>query len=396
MTSRYNDDEWSDSDDERQTSEVETSVLLGIPDGEIEDTVDIMDPSVSRIGGYPIWCPFESSVMDRALYVCVRAWRGLKLNTKYAAKLAKKKAMEKERNAAVKAKLETERQRRSINPFALSPEANDNMTIGLGSQLFGERSSTNQPGVEDMLRNSESETPDREDESDIDALAGGMEKVILNSPKLPDEWQSAPSYRPIYLSTVSEYLPPPPKPKRNVELDDDPKKPSDQDWGLEGWEKSIDIDGAFQRFTNRVENEPEQYELKGTPLLFGSKDKVAEKLFPAPPPPPFNTKPGFAPPVSQRRAYEVDGVGKCGVCGKQRVFECQLMPNIINLFRAQKRKTEESKSAPPKNEEEQRRELLNTGMEWGTCLIFSCIDDCCSAGETECWREELVLVQWDD
>lgn len=49
-------DDWSDSDDDGSESEVETSVLLGIPDGNIEEASDLRDPSVSRIGGLPVCC----------------------------------------------------------------------------------------------------------------------------------------------------------------------------------------------------------------------------------------------------------------------------------------------------------------------------------------------------
>ncbi len=38
------------------------------------------------------------------------------------------------------------------------------------------------------------------------------------------------------------------------------------------------------------------------------------------------------------------------------------------------------------------------GMEWGTCLIFSCEKDCCREDGQEVkevWREEVVYVQWD-
>lgn len=48
-----NEDDWSDSDDDAM-SEVETSVLLGVPDGSIDDTADIQDAAVSRIGGLPV------------------------------------------------------------------------------------------------------------------------------------------------------------------------------------------------------------------------------------------------------------------------------------------------------------------------------------------------------
>ena len=47
------DDDWSDSDDE-ELPDIETSVLLGIPDGPIEKQEDIDDAAVSRLGGYPV------------------------------------------------------------------------------------------------------------------------------------------------------------------------------------------------------------------------------------------------------------------------------------------------------------------------------------------------------
>lgn len=109
-------DDWSDSDQE-ELSDVETSVLLGVPDGSIDIETDLIDAAVSRIGGLPVraslylyyvliisnqaflpspeppfdsshckscnepmellvqmWCPFENSPMDRALYIwgCAR------------------------------------------------------------------------------------------------------------------------------------------------------------------------------------------------------------------------------------------------------------------------------------------------------------------------------------
>ena len=46
-------DDWSDSDDDAP-SEIETSVLLGVPDGSIENITDLADAAVSRIGGHPV------------------------------------------------------------------------------------------------------------------------------------------------------------------------------------------------------------------------------------------------------------------------------------------------------------------------------------------------------
>jgi len=46
-------DDWSDSDDE-VGSDVETAVQLGIPDGPVESSADLLDATVSRIGGHPV------------------------------------------------------------------------------------------------------------------------------------------------------------------------------------------------------------------------------------------------------------------------------------------------------------------------------------------------------
>lgn len=46
-------DESSDSDQE-EWSDVETSVLLGVPDGPIDVEADVFDAAVSRIGGLPV------------------------------------------------------------------------------------------------------------------------------------------------------------------------------------------------------------------------------------------------------------------------------------------------------------------------------------------------------
>jgi pre-rRNA-processing protein TSR4 len=45
--------EWSDSDDD-DIPGIETSVLLGIPEGPVESASDLKDAAVSRIGGVPV------------------------------------------------------------------------------------------------------------------------------------------------------------------------------------------------------------------------------------------------------------------------------------------------------------------------------------------------------
>ena len=144
--------------------------------------------------------------------------------------------------------------------------------------------------------------------------------------------------------------------------------------------------------------------MKGVPLPFAS-GKVFDAIFPVPPVTPLPvTKPDFKVVPAQKRIYN-PSLSICPVCKSKRVFECQLMPNLINILRP-------GESEGKKMTDAERRKAVemelkggdNTdrnGMEWGTCMIFSCEKDCCTddGGEfevRECWREELVLVQWDE
>jgi len=127
---------------------------------------------------------------------------------------------------------------------------------------------------------------------------------------------------------------------------------------------------------------------------------------PAPQAPPLPvTKAAFKVVPVQKRIYIPTSLPPCPLCKSKRVFECQLMPNLINILRSSE--TEKEK----KLTDEERRKAVEKalkggspdtmGMGWGTCMIFSCEKDCCidDDGEfeaRECWREELVLVQWDD
>ena len=83
------------------------------------------------------------------------------------------------------------------------------------------------------------------------------------------------------------------------------------------------------------------------------------------------------------------------------MFECQLMPNLINVLKPPFPGGQKALS-----DEERRAEVLRTlkgqgngdrrGMEWGTCMVFTCEKDCAVTGEAGTWREEYVLVQWDE
>lgn len=109
------------------------------------------------------------------------------------------------------------------------------------------------------------------------------------------------------------------------------------------------------------------------------------------------TKPDFKVVRPQRRVYDKNAAGKCEKCGAARVFECQLMPNLINVVRKSDR------DLYAKMTDEARRKLVEqalqkdgtekTGMTWGTVMVFSCSKDC--LGE-DGWSESCTIVQWDD
>ncbi|KAL0953459.1 hypothetical protein HGRIS_004692 [Hohenbuehelia grisea] len=439
------DEEFSDSDDEI-LPEMEASVWLGFPDEAIEDVAETKDAAVSRIGGHPaflpssepsvsssqckncsspmellaqMYCPFPESAMDRALYFwgcarakcqgkdgSVRAWRGLRYNEKQAAKLKQRMAR---KQAKEKARLKAEAAKKAAapkgNPFSMQNAAANPNPFGFGDQVFGQAPAPPDVAEEDGGEESDAESDDSEasEESLSVALASTM---ISESP-----WLSSPSYPPIYLASELEHLPAPKKTKLppgvQVMDPDEVGTGKDATWDLEAYENSIDMDNIFERFVKRVGYEPEQcirYSLNGIPLPFSS-DKVFETLFPAPPLPNLPvTKPDFKVIRTPKRIYTPSVVPPCPVCQSKRVFECQLMPNLINILRT-------TADQPSSNiTDEERRNAVQAalkdrdsdekrGMEWGTCMVFTCQKDCSlkegGLDAKETWKEEFVLVQWD-
>ena len=167
--------------------------------------------------------------------------------------------------------------------------------FGLGAQIFGSASPSpaSSPqdtreddviGEDDDAISEDSEDEDdeaeaedeQEQEDEEDIIAERLAGVALE----PSPWSSAPSYAPLYLSTVSEYVPPAPKlklPPGAASPDDENEREGggrkaqarkDREekagagagdaWGLEGYENSIEVDHAFERFSRRVGYEPEQ------------------------------------------------------------------------------------------------------------------------------------------
>ncbi len=146
--------------------------------------------------------------------------------------------------------------------------------FGLGSQIFG--GAALDASLEISTPDSQTQSPDRsgslststESESEGEVSEGENEDSLaaaIQSTSLEDSlWKDAPGYSPLYLSTVSEYLPAPPKVKMpagaEVDLDGDrdSKEKNGGGWGMEGYENSMEVDQAFERFSKRVSCEGEQ------------------------------------------------------------------------------------------------------------------------------------------
>ncbi|KAK4942535.1 hypothetical protein LTR10_017664 [Elasticomyces elasticus] len=133
--------------------------------------------------------------------------------------------------------------------------------------------------------------------------------------------------------------------------------------GLEKDTFESSLDKTFQKFSDRVAQNPEQvlrYEFKGEPLLYSGSDGVASRFI-----------------VPHGKSGAIRGMPRCENCGAQRVFEVQLVPGLIYEL------------------EKDEAMDLEDGMEWGTVIVGTCVNNCGVPGQVS-FREEWVGVQWEE
>lgn len=124
---------------------------------------------------------------------------------------------------------------------------------------------------------------------------------------------------------------------------------SEKEWAGEKYEKPSKIyekTKCFRKFQRYLLNEPGQllrYDFGGSPLFY-DHDAVFREL-------------------------KGNGPGYCSYCGKERIFELQIMPTALSLI--------EFMSQSPNGKIE---EIAGNTLEWGTILIFSCPDNCDALG----------------
>lgn len=156
-------------------------------------------------------------------------------------------------------------------------------------------------------------------------------------------------------------------------------------WGARASSASGGLFGGLTKIQLTNSASCDRYELRGHPLPYQA-DAIFQKLFPTP------------QPSATKRNFSSSSVPKCSKCGSDRVFECQLMPNLINVLGSV---SANGSTQPPKaiSDAERQKALEKelkerNGMEWGTVMVFSCTADCCPGGR-EHFAEEEVLTQWE-
>jgi len=347
----------------------------------------------------------------------IRAWRGLRYNDKYASKLERKLAEKRDHARPAASPLEGDKStHQNVNPFAMSTEMATAPHSGFGSDVFN---TTLPLDSDDAITSQDSMLGEEPTESDDDSASTSSSAspvvVALANVTLEDSlWQSAPSYPPQYLSTAGEFIPPSNKAlheRAAVIGDDSGPSQEGQPWTTENYENSMRTDHVFDRFNERTAHESQQcvrYDLGGIPMPFTSDD-LYRQLFPLSSEKSALTAiTGAAFDVQQpvpRHGYSAATVPFCSHCGSRRVFEYQLMPNLINILESSSDTEGEDSTTTDENRKETLRQLLKggpdgRGMEWGTVLVFSCEKDCCQGPSVKekqgTWREEVVLVHWDN
>ena len=202
----------------------------------------------------------------------------MRFNKKYAEKLEEKAARKKDQERLEKPAQSTGQK---SNPFSVSSYSDSNYKLltsrfqfgdsaevpssfGLGSQIFGGSTEEVEPiPPEPEFEDDDSDSDIQDDSEDsmdsvdeeAEELADALAKTSLND--VNAVWKEMPAHPPLYLSTISEYLPPVSKAKANIKVDDglgDCKTKGRP----ESYENSLNVDEVFSRFIKRVECEGEQ------------------------------------------------------------------------------------------------------------------------------------------
>lgn len=338
------------------------------------------------------------------------------------------------------------------------------MLFGGASNPFAPAASEVPTEQQDVLKD-ESDSEDDGEESETERLAEELAiKSDLEAVPASSSWvTSTTKYPALYLNTIPEPSSSSLSNKLTAQEVELLKKASSaapgeagnfdetelKGFAKEGYEKMLldGIDDTFERFVKRVSVEGRQvvrYEFGGEPVPFHARGAVYSMLWP---------KAGTAQPkagehvsvtkssfkmstaadrTAEARDYTDSNIPPCPACGSPRVFEAQLMPNLINTLKADTIQAADGSLLSNQGEDtltdeaRRKRDIERalgralpqaptgdgeavkhtgaylesvTGLIWSTAFVFVCSKDCCiptSDSDDECWREEFIAAQFED
>lgn len=194
-------------------------------------------------------------------------------------------------------------------------------------------------------------------------------------------------------------------------------------WGKESYEvqRVKGVDEVFLRFQERVGREPLQvvrfvsslsllahtsspapvldadahavcfgenrYQHSSQPLPYSSHSAPYRLLFP--------NQTGDGAAEEQLGTWTPSRIPPCQSCGLPSVFEYQLMPGLVALLNRTGTAVKKGKGAG--GEGSKKSVMQEDGLDFASVWGFACVGECCDSGEgAGGWREERVLVEWED
>ncbi|KAI8340969.1 programmed cell death protein 2 [Choanephora cucurbitarum] len=412
----------------KKQSKKEVPVFLGLPDGEIE--VD-NDAYVTKLGGLPLWlepskppssqlchckvcrkpmylifqsyAPLPDSPYHRVLYVwgcnrraCMRKEGSFSVLRSHVVdqaylKAQRQKEEEKRKREEKKKAAAAKNQQAFGNGFQLGDLWGSSTSFGSGTGGFGTGSSgfgtggsgfgMTKPTAASIVAKS-----NKLQEKEADKLVDQLTQLTITDPVdisvlpyFPGQYlyiDEEPTDRyesmGVDLSKYKQYIDM--EQELLMELDEGG---NGETWQGEAYEKQSlprGVDKQFKKFTERVELSPSQcvrYDMNGQPLFYSA--------------------------LTAQQQQKINTV--CPHCRGPRVFECQLMPNVLSILPTAEYATQEQPVTVSETKAKDTKSLLdswNVGMEFGTIMVFVCEKDCHPGSiEDVTYMEETAIVQYE-
>ncbi|KAI8100125.1 programmed cell death protein 2 [Halteromyces radiatus] len=410
------------SQKKKQSSSKIQNILLGVPDGFISKEEDT-DPYITKLGGLPVWLnndvtppndlcrcrlchdwmyllcqtyvPLPDSIYHRVIYIwacnrrsCMRKDGSFSVVRSHLVDEDYLRAQQ-QKEEQKKKKLEQQKKKASTGfgtpqGFQLGDLWGANKQFGSSKADIGSGFGMNKPTTDTLAEKlGKLQLKEKSSTTSSSSSTTTVEPIKSNNAP-PVDTKDLPSFPGEYLYITPEDL----NKDQDVEIDmsryqeyldleaellneEDDTNNEEGTWINEQYEKQQlprGVDKQFKKFMDRVAYEPSQcirYEWAGSPLLYQQT-------------------------IGDQHLGGNQG-GKCEVCQSPRVFEMQLMPNVLSILPTSEYATD---TQPSMNTS--KLDSLNSGMEFGTVLVYVCKSDC-HPGDTHdtTFVKELALVQYE-